>query len=196
MVNKITNAKIINLYLNDYSRRYYLRELASLLKKPHQSIKPYVEELSKEGILVKYHRKNLLEYGLNLKNKQIYEYLFLAEKEKLIERLKKDSLLNILYEKLADYFEHNIFIIFGSASQKLEKGSDIDLLVVGRKNISNEIKDFEEVYNKKIHKVQVEKLSNVNTPLIKEIYKNHLIYNNAEQVIRFFGGLYEKNKLV
>ena len=196
MVEKITKSKIICLYANDYDKRYYLRELAFLLKKSHQTIKPYVEKLVKEGILVKNQRKNIIEYNLNFKSRQIYDYLVIAEKEKLIKRLEQDTLLGILFEKLSYFFISNTFLIFGSSVERLQKGSDIDLLIIGKSNINKTINEIEEIYNKKIHKVQVSDLNKLNNTLIKEIYKKHLIFNNTEQIIRFFGGLYEKNKLV
>ena len=147
MVKKITKARIIGLYLNDYSKRYYLREMESLLNKPHQTIKPYAEELVKEGILVKEVRKKIIEFRLNFKNQKIHDYLIISEKERLMEKLQEETLLNLLYEKLSKYFQDSTFIIFGSASEQIRKGSDIDLLVIGGKNINSEVKNFEEVYN-------------------------------------------------
>ncbi|MEK6933061.1 MAG: nucleotidyltransferase domain-containing protein [Nanoarchaeota archaeon] len=196
MVKKITKYKIISMYLMDYSRRYYLREIADLLKKPHQTIKPHIELLTKEGILIKNERKNIIEYNLNFKNKKIFDYLIIAEKESLNEKLEQDAYLKILFEKLSDYFTENIFIIFGSAVTKLSKGSDIDLLMIGKKNVSKQIEDFENIYNKKIHKIQIINIKSLNLTLTKEIYKKHIIFNNTEQVVRYFGDLYEKNKLV
>lgn len=196
MVEKITNYKVIEQYLRDYNRSYYLRELAVILKKPHQTIKPYVESLVKEGILIKHERKNIVEYKLNLISKILYDYLVIAEKEVLIERLEKDTLLKILHEKLSKFFSENTFIIFGSAVEELKKGSDIDLLIIGKVNSNSIVKEFEEIYNKKIHKIQVNDLKELNINFIKELYKKHLILNNTEQIIRFFGGLYEQNKLV
>lgn len=196
MVKKITKYEIISLFLNDYGKSYYLRELALILKKPHQTIKPYVEELVKAGILIKNKRKNITEYSLNNKNKKTDEYLFISEKEKLIEKLQEETILNILYEKLSINFEDNGFIIFGSASEQVKKDSDIDLLVVGKKDISKTIKEFQEVYNKKIHKIQITKLTDLSPSLIIEVYKKHLIFNNTEKILEFFRSLYEKNKLV
>ncbi len=196
MVKKVTKYKIIMLYLNDYNRSYYLRELASILQKPHQTIKPYVEGLVKEGILKKNKRKNIVEYSINNKNEKTQEYLIISEKEKLMNRLLEETILNLLYEKLSNYFNENTFIIFGSASEQIKKGSDIDLLLIGKKNISRELKDFEEVYNKKIHKIQITSMDKLTPSLIIEIYKKHLIFNNTEKVLRFFRGLYEENKLV
>lgn len=196
MVRKVTKNKIIQQFISNYDERYYLRELAALLKKPHQTIKPYVEELVKSRILIKTQKKNIIEYNLNFKNNQICDYLVIAEKEKLIERLDEDTLLKILFENLSSFFVNNTFLIFGSSTEKTKKGSDIDLLVIGKSNITKIIDKFEEIYNKKIHKVQINSLNNLNNTLIKEIYKKHLIFNNTEQIIRFFGGLHEKNQLV
>lgn len=183
-------------FVHDYSKRYYLRELASLLKKSHQTIKPYIEELVKENVFIKNQRKNIVEYSLNFKSRKIYDYLVIAEKEKLMEKLDGDTLLKILFEKFSGFFADNTFLIFGSSVEKTKKGSDIDLLVVGKGDIDKIINDFEEVYNKKIHAVQINNLNKLSNTLTKEIYKKHIIFNNTEQIVRFFGALYEKNKLV
>jgi len=195
MVKKITKSDVIEVFLSDYSKRVYLREIAFLLGKSHQSIKPYVESLTKEKILNKYERRNLIEFGLNFKNKKIFDYLVIAEKEKLIRRLEYEVILKTLYEKLSDYFNSHLFVVFGSGVNKIKKESDIDLLVVG-KGISKVIQQFEEVYSKKIHVIQVSRLDKLSLRFVKEIYNKHLIFNDTEKVIRFFGGLYEKNKLV
>ena len=196
MVRKFTNIDIISLFLTDYNKKYYLRELAQLLKKPHQTIKPYVDSLVKENILLKNERMNITDYSLNFNNKQIYDYLTIAEKEKLIKRLNEDSIIKILSEKLFPFFTNNTFVIFGSTVIKTQRGSDIDLLVIGNNDIKETIEDFEEIYNKKVHKVQVNKFDKLSLTIIKEIYKKHLILNNTEQIIRYFGELHEKNKLV
>ena len=196
MVKKVTKFKVVSYFLNDYGRRYYIRELASIIKKPHQTIKPYIEALVKEGVLIKTERKKITEYSLNFKDKRVYDYLVIAEKEKLIERLEEDTYLRTLFEKLSIFFTDSTFVIFGSAVDKIKEGSDIDLLVIGKQNIARQIEDFEKVYNKKIHKIQTAHLDKLTFTLIKEIYKKHLIFNNTEQVIRFFGELYEQNKLV
>lgn len=196
MVRKITKSKLVEMYLNDYSKRYYLRELASLLEKPHQTIKPHIEALVKEGVIIKIKRKNIVEYSLNFKDKKVHDYLIIAEKERLMERLKEDIIMASLFEKLSSFFKNSTFIVFGSASDKIQKGSDIDLLVIGKQNISKVIGDFEEVYNRKIHKVQIADIEKLTLTLAKEIYKKHLILNNTEHVIMFFGGLYEENRLV
>lgn len=196
MVNKITKIEIVSLYLNDYGRKYYLGEMADLLGKPHQTIKPYAEELVQEGVLLRNKRKNIIDYGLNFSNSKVYDYLVIAEKYKKIKVLDKERLLLILYGKIDRYTLDSLFVVFGSSVDGLKKGSDIDLLVVGKEKISEEIKEFEEIYNKKIHKVQVLSLKELGLTLTKEIYKKHIILNDTEKVIRYFGELYGQNKLV
>lgn len=196
MVKKITKTGIIAQFVSDYSRKYYLRELAVLLQKPHQTIKPYVETLVREGILFKNYRKNIVEYYLNLKNKQVCDYLVIVEKERLIEKLEEEPVLKVLYEKFSPHFSEGTFVIFGSSINKIEKGSDIDLLIVGKTNINKIINEFQEVYNKKVHKVQIKDLEKLTSTLTKEIYKKHLILNNSEQIVRFFKKQNEQNKLV
>jgi len=196
MVKKITKNTILELFINNYEKSYYLRELAVLIGKPHQSIKPYIEELASKHILIEAKRKNILEYSLNFKNKQIINYLSVSENERLLEKLNKDVLLRTLFEKLSSDFKDNIFIVFGSSVKDAKKSSDIDLLVVGKSDINKKIKDFHDVYNKKIHKLQVDSLKELDITLVREIYKKHIILNKNEDVLRFLGELYEKNKLV
>ncbi len=196
MVRKITENEILERYLNSYGQAYYLRELASLLGKPHQSIKPYVANLVKKRVLSERKRKNFVDYTLNFKSSKIYDYLTIAEKQKLAKRLETDVLIQTLFDKLDGFFRKNTFIIFGSAADKTIRKSDIDLLVIGRRSISAVISDFENVYNKKLHVIQVTSLKKLMPTFIYEVYKQHLILNNTEQVVRFFGELHETAKLV
>ena len=196
MVKKLTKYDIINLFTNNYNKRLYLREIADLLGKSHQTIKPYVELLVKENILKKEKRKNIIDYSLNFKNKLIYDYIVIAEKEKLQEKLKQEMYLRILFEKLSVFSKKNIYVLFGSCVNKIKKGSDIDILIIGKQNLSNIIKNFEKRYKKKLHIIQVLNMNELNLTLLKEIYKKHIIFNNTETIITYFGELHEKNGLV
>ena len=195
MVKKITYSKIIGLFLSDYSRKVYLGEVAGELKKPHQTVKPYILKLVKKNILAEKKHGKFLEYALNFKNKLIYDYLTIAEKEKTQYFIEDNPLADILYEKLSSFFKDSTFIIFGSSVNGIKKGNDLDLFVVG-KNIKEEIKEFQDIYSKKIHLIHAKILKEVSLTFIKEIYKKHVILNNTEAVLRFMGGLYESNKLV
>jgi predicted nucleotidyltransferase len=194
MVKKITESEIVGLYCNGYGGTYYLREIATLLGKPHQTVKPYLESLVQKKILETHKRKNIVDYRLKRSNPKSFDMIVIAEKEKMMHKLEADSLLDALYEKVASYFKKNTFIIFGSAVDNAKKASDIDILIIGKKPPT--LKEFEEVYNKKVHLVCVTSLSKLNTALSLEIYHKHIIYNNTEFVVNHFRELHEKNKLV
>jgi len=195
MVKKVTYSRIMGLFLEDYSRRVYLREIADELKKPHQTVKPYIKELVRKNILSEKKHGKFLEYDLNFKNRLVYDYLTIAEKGRTQEFIEDNPLSSILYEKLSSFFGDSTFIIFGSSVDSIKRGNDLDLFVIG-KNVKDEIKEFEGIYSKKIHLIHAKTLKEVNLTFIKEIYKKHIILNNTEFVLRFIGGLYESNKLV
>jgi len=189
MVNKITLYSILGLFCNDYSKSYYLREIADFLNKPHQTVRPYINNLMKIGVLIEDRKKNVVFYKLNLDNELTFSYLLISEKEALFESINKSLLIKILYEKLSPFFEKNIFIIFGSASYEIKKGSDLDLLIVGKSKLDEVIKEFEQIYNKKIHLVQVGDFNKITNTLVNEIYKKHIILNNTEKVVTLFRNL-------
>ena len=102
--------------------------------------------------------------------------------------MDQDVLIRVLFEKLSDFFAKSTLIIFGSAVEKLHKGSDIDLLMVGNEDISGLKKDFEDIYNKKIHLIQVKSMNCMTDALFHEIRNRHMILNNTETIVRIFGG--------
>src|SRR3989338_9749170 len=159
MVYKITKTEIIGIYSNDYGRKYYLREMARLLGKPHQTVKPYAEELAKEGVLRKTTRKSIVEYCIDFRNKTVYDYLVIAEKERTLRRLATETYLRILFESLTESFINNIFVVFGSSVDRIRDGSDIDILSIGKDDVAGITNRLESVYNKKIHLIHVNNIS-------------------------------------
>lgn len=196
MVKKITKNHILNLFCNDYSRAFYLREIASLIETSHQGLYPYLDQLIKENILKKNKRKNLTEFSLNLSNPLVFEYLIMSEKQRLLSRLSEDMYLKILYEKLSSFFSQATFVLFGSAVENVRKGSDIDLLVIGSCDCKDILNDYSDIYNKPIHVITIPDILSIDTTFLKEIFQKHLIFNNTELLVRFFGDCYGQNRLV
>jgi predicted nucleotidyltransferase len=194
MVKKITESQIIGLYCHDYDKQYYLREISRLLGKSHQTVKPHLESLVKKKILLRNTRVNVIDFRLNWSNNRSFDMVIIAEKEGLMRKMEEAPLLGMLYDKISPYFKKSTFIIFGSAVDNVKSASDIDLLIVGKE--PSIIKEFEEVYNKKVHVVSITMLSKLRTILAREIYHKHLICNNTELVVNYFRDLHEKNKLV
>ncbi|MCX6706725.1 MAG: nucleotidyltransferase domain-containing protein, partial [Candidatus Woesearchaeota archaeon] len=155
-----------------------------------------VEKLVEDGIFTKNERKNIVEYGLNFRKREVYDYLVIAEKQKMMGCLNKDMIIKTLFDKVSAFFDADTFIIFGSSALDAKKASDIDLLIIGRKDVSKALKEFEEIYNKRVHAIKIRDLKHIKPELMIELYKKHIILNDTERIIRLFGGLHEKNKLV
>ena len=121
--SKITR-KILNLFFLNRKERFYINELAKLLKEDHSNIHKKLIELRKEGILSDEFSGKERYFFLNSK------YPFLKEYRKII--LKGFGFEKILKEKLSKLRGVDSAYIFGSYAQnRLSLESDIDLLVIG-----------------------------------------------------------------
>lgn len=196
MVKKLTKFDVLALFLEDYSKSLYLREIASLLGTSHQAIKPRIEKLVADKILDRKLRKKITDYSLNFRNALIYSHIAMAEQERTTRILSKSTIMKRLYELLSGCFKDNTFVVFGSAAVNVEKANDIDLLCVGNTNIKNTIKYFNGTYSKTVHLVQVKRWKELQLSFIKEIYSKHILLNDTEKVVRIFGEFYEQHKLV
>ena len=105
------------------------------------------------------------------------------------------TLTSVGVKDASSSFTKTTFIIFGSFAQGTQ-AQDIDLLVLGKEIPTQTLKEFEETYQKKIHKIHGKELSLLPASFLQEIYQKHLILNNTETILRFFGEHYGKNRVV
>jgi len=181
--------KIISLYLCNFRARYYLREISKLTKLPLRTTQRLLQELEKERIMkTKKEGKNKY-YFLNLQNVKTKFFLLMGEIEKTLLFLKKYLPFNsFLKEKI-----NVCLVVFGSFAEfKAEKGSDLDLLIIGKNSLPFYLLPY------KIHKViltkkQFEKALDRGEPLIKEILKNHIILNGHSYFLNKLWEYYEKD---
>jgi predicted nucleotidyltransferase len=198
MVENITN-KILSLYLNNYLSQFHVREMAKLMKKSHVTLLPHLKELEKINVLkFKIEGKNKI-YFLNTDNSKTKEYLSIAEKIKALKLLEKEIFINKLYTELQNL--SGSLIIFGSyANNTQNKESDIDILYIGNlsENQEKTIKNFEKLYNKHIHLVKMDEktfVKSLNSELIQEIIKNHVILYNQDGFINNLWSFYNERKV-
>lgn len=176
---------VLSLYLEDFSKSFYLREIARLLGKSHVSLIPHLKEFVEGKILnVKKVGKNRM-YSLNFDNYFVCDYLIVVEKLKSIGFLKNNSLLRKFYFEFDSY---NLdIILFGSfARGDFNSESDVDLLVLGDLSSSEKkrIKDFGKSYSRDFHIVNLpvnDFYSSKENSLVKEILKNHIILSGADK---------------
>ncbi len=112
----------------------------------------------------------------------LIDYLTIIEKEKLLNKCKRELVLKEIVDFLHKF--NNPILIFGSAVDSVKKAIDIDLLVIGKFDRKG-MKLLEEKLNIKIHLINIRNLKEVNETLKQEIKKKHLIINNSEELIKW-----------
>lgn len=125
--SKITQ-KILNLFFLNEKERFYINELAKLIKEDTANVHKKLLELKKEGLFSDEFSGKERFFFLNPK------YPFLKEYKKII--LKGFGFEKILKEKLSKLKGINSVYVFGSyAENKLSLESDIDVLIIGNADI-------------------------------------------------------------
>jgi predicted nucleotidyltransferase len=163
----------------------HLADISRELKLPHTNVRQYMAEFEKKGILKKTILGRLSFYQINKEAPMIEDYLSILEKSKLINKSQNNLRLKELASSLHKDAVGVSCLIFGSSAENEKTSNDIDLLVVGKKDISAVVKGVEARINKKIHLVHVPSLLDVSDALKEEIRKKHLIINGSEEIIRW-----------
>lgn len=160
----------------------HLREIARILNQSHSTISRKINSLIKENILdyKKEGKNKVLFIKNNLKSKN---YIYSAEIYKLNKLLKKHPELSIIFEDIKKNFKKGMIVLFGSyAKGNPKEDSDVDIYLETNNNkIRDKLKELNSRLSIKIGKFDV------NSLLIKEIIKEHIIIRGVEE-------FYERNK--
>ncbi|MBD3204463.1 hypothetical protein GF327_09300 [Candidatus Woesearchaeota archaeon] len=143
-----------------------------------------INHMTSSRILKDLYEKNVIDFEKKGRNKVYHiknteearNYLVMAEIFKLNEIIKKYPVLRKIAKQIQQKSKFNIVLLFGSyAKKKATKKSDIDIFIkTNKKNVRQEIQNI----NTKIS-VKIGELNN--SPLSKEIKKDHVILKGAEQ---------------
>lgn len=184
MVNKITIWLVLEplLYLQEFT---HLADISRKVKIPHPTLRKYLNDFEKLGIVIKQFKGRLTMYKLNYTNPLIEDYIQLIEKEKLINRSQKELILNEIVSFIHENIEDNKILIFGSATENIKKANDIDLLVIGETDIQEKLKLLEKKLNIEFHIINIKKFSEINQGLKTEIINKHMIINNIEEFVKW-----------
>ena len=182
MVNKLTILECLEPFLTKPTETLHLADIARLTNTPHPTLRLWLNNLEKQGILRKTYKGRLTLYELNLDN-NIIDYLTIAEKNKLIKICEK----HLILKELTNFIQKNTnrnAIVFGSSADNFNKANDIDLLITGRID-KKKLKEFSKKFNKEIHLINVKNLNKISKSLKQEIIKKHLIIKGSEQILRW-----------
>ena len=160
----------------------HVRGMAKQLERSHSTVLRRLNDLLKE---------NVLDCRMEGKNKiffikrslQAKTYIFNAEHYKLMKLIKKYPEFSVIGEDILKRCDEKIVIIFGSyAKFTAKRDSDIDIFVeTDNKKRKDELESIHSRINVKIGDF------NLNSPLIKEMIKNHVILRGVDD-------FYEKTK--
>jgi predicted nucleotidyltransferase len=182
MVNKLTIWHYLEPFLS--TREFlHLSEISRKLGKNHTVVRLYLNLLEKKGVLEKKIVGRMTLYKIKI-SPLLIDYMCLAEKEKLIAKCQKDLVLKEIIGFFHNYLdESNKLLIFGSATIDARKAGDIDILITGKINFEERIKELEKRLNLKFHILNVNNLNSVNDALKKEILAKHLIVQGCEEIL-------------
>lgn len=174
--------KILNLFIEEPHREFYVRELAKKLKKSPTTISKYLKDYENRGILKSEKKLNHLLFKANAEDKK-FKQLKLNHNIQLIN----DSGLIEFLENEFNYPQ--AIILFGSfaKAENIPK-SDIDILVVSSKKKEIYSVNLEKFREKMNHEIQlfvhtpeeIKKLKQTNKELVNNWINGIVLYGYFE----------------
>ena len=183
--------EILTLYLGEYKKQFYLREISRLINIPLKTTQNLTNHLEKEKIIKSAVSGKNKYFRLNIDNVKTKLYILQSEIHKSILFIEKYQVFKTFLKEIKT---NVILIVFGSfAKFKPEKDSDLDILTVSKErlNLPSHLLPY------KIHQINMSeddflKAIEQKETLIKEIEKNHIILNNHSNYVNIMWGYYEK----
>ncbi len=173
---QISNNAEMEILLVLLRGKTHLREISRTINLSPATVLRKLSELADNGIVdyVKEGKNNVYSIKNNLMAKQA---VYRAENYKLTKLLKKYPELSIILEDVSRKIKDEVVILFGSyAKFSANKESDIDIYVETKDNsLRKDLKSINSKINGKIGEFDIDSL------LIKEIIKNHVILRGAEK---------------
>ncbi len=182
MVKKVTIYSALEPFLIKPREKLHLADISREINQPHPTVRQWLNYFEEKGVLNKEKKGRLTLYSLNLGNPNIFDYLVIAEKNKLIKKNEKWPVL----AELVSYI-NNLNInaaIFGSAADSFNSANDIDILVVGKFDVK-ELKKFSKKLNKELHIINVNSFEKISNSLRIEVIKKHLLIKGSENFVRW-----------
>ena len=123
---KITQLKVLALFLENPYTSYYLRESARMLDMDPMTVKRSLEILVKDEFLINYVEKNRILYQANLENPAL-RYLKISYN---LSWLQEKTLVEFITNKMKSVTS---IMLFGSFSKgENDENSDIDIVIISQ----------------------------------------------------------------
>lgn len=179
---------VVEEFLRDYTLKVTGSDIARKKKLNQKSTANILHDMEKEGFLTSETEGKNKYYLLQKADKEILlHFILVIEHLQTINFYRKNPLIKEIMAKIKPLCK-GILLIFGSyAKGKQKKDSDLDVFLVGKYD-AQEIKKIGERYGIEINIKQypLSVFKNVPSPedyLIKEVLKDHIFVNNAEEFV-------------
>jgi len=148
MLQKYNKYKVLKIFFEDPKPEgigFQLREISRKIKLAPVSVKNYLEELEKEG-MIKKSKHRIHKFPVYYANRENEKFLFYKKIDNIIT-LEESGLIDYLDDECTP----DTIILFGSAARGEDlKNSDIDLFLQCEERDLN-LKTFEKKINRKIN---------------------------------------------
>lgn len=182
MVNKITKTKYSYLEPFLTSReRLHLLDISRRIGENHATVRKYLNDFEKLGLLKKTNKGRLTMYEVNFDFSLWVDFIVVAEKDKLIRMCVENLLFKELISELHKLTSGTL-IIFGSASDNFKDAKDVDIISLDKKLT---VKEIEKKFDLDIHLHYVSSLKDISETMRQEVLKKHLIINGSEEVVKW-----------
>ncbi len=186
--------EILELFIKDWEKLEYGREIAKKLQKNQKTISNRLKNLEKQGILRSKLNGKTKNYQLNTENKTTINTILITEIHKKIKFLEKQPIIQHIIKDT-----NQIVGVFGSYTKNTSnESSDIDIFVIGNneQNYDEEGKTYDlPISTKQFKKGEFKELLKRKQPLAAEIAHHHILIHNIEDftkiVARKYYGKYE-----
>ena len=182
--------KIIDFLARNKDKKFTINKIAKNIKEHYSFVHKTINKLNKENIIIKTKAGKAHLCSLNTDNEKAIILIQLSEIEKKNELYNKNGKLKLMLEDFIKSIktQPNLLsiILFGSYSKgNTTKESDIDILILSKKNINIEkiTKEIYAKYGKEINPIIMtpnDFKKQKDKPIIKEIINNHHILYGIE----------------
>jgi len=166
MLQKDNRYRILSVFFDNPSPKgigFQLREMSRMVAIAPPSVKRYLSELEKEGLIIKA-KHRIQGYPVYYANRDDENFKLLKRMDTII-RTKESGLLDYL----SDSCMPDVIVLFGSASRGEDvKESDIDIFIASKEEKLN-LEKFEKRLNRKISIIFGEDFSKLSKELRNNI---------------------------
>ena len=177
--------KVLEAYIGDYNRGLHVREIAKSVKLSPSAVSYMTRNLEKQRIMNCKTEGRNKKYFINFDNPAAKDMIVAAELARKTETIEKYFITKKLLNEVK--FHNSMVVLFGSfAKGTANEASDIDILIVGKKNeaLEKELDKFGTLYKKEVQAIFLqEKEFDKKNEFVKEITNSHITLSGTEQFV-------------